>query len=515
MKRIDKERALFEQLYKSIQQPDGTVLPVGALLQRAAHKFPESTALIFNNQTISFKQLFYQSVQFGKLIAQKNIKKNERVLIFVENSPFFYVAYFAAAQLGAVVVPLNTFLTEQELEHVVHDSSPTLIITSSTLYERAQAKAQEIPILTEKDADLQSNAPDQLPSITISNHADNEMAVLLYTSGTTGLPKGVMLSSKNIMTNVLQVIARVNITDQERVFGILPLFHSFAQNICIWASFFLGCTVILLPKIDRRSIFAGLAQKPTVIVGVPALYGLFCLLKNLDFENVKYFVSGGDALPDKIRAGFEIVYGRKICNGYGMTEASPVIAADLDDVLVPTSTIGRPMVNIECTIRGDQNKELPPFAIGEIWVKGDNVMLGYYNAPEATKAIIEDGWLKTGDLGYTDDQGRIVISGRAKDLIAHKGFKIYPQEIENVLMGHPLVINVGVIGVKQEDVGEMPIAYVQVKELTDTTKHELRELCQRKLAAYKVPRDFICTVDPLPVTTTNKVDKKVLRKKHQ
>lgn len=508
-----KESALFKELYESILQPDGTVMPVGALLQRAAHKFPDSTALFYNNRPISFKQLFHQAIEYGVLLKNK-IKKNDRVLIFVENSPFFYVGYFAAAQLGAVVVPLNTFLTEQELAHIVSDSAPSLIITSTALYDRVSAQAGDVPIVTEKEIDLLAPAPDDLPLISIPNHQDSEMAVLLYTSGTTGLPKGVMLSSKNIMTNVIQVIARVQITNQERVFGILPLFHSFAQNICIWSSFFLGCTVILLPKIDRRSIYAGLAQKPTVIVGVPALYGLFCLLKNLDFEKVKYFVSGGDALPDKIRAGFEIIYGRKICNGYGMTEASPVIAAELDDVLVPTSTIGKPMVHIDCTIRGDGNKIMAPYAIGEIWVKGDNVMLGYYNAPDATKAIIEDGWLKTGDLGYTDDHGRIIISGRAKDLIAHKGFKIYPQEIENVLMGHPLVINVGVIGAKQEDVGEIPIAYVQVKEMTDSLKQELRELCQRKLAGYKVPRDFICTVDPLPVTTTNKVDKKVLRKNH-
>lgn len=508
-----KEQLLFDTLYNSIVH-NGQVMPVGALLQRAAQKFPESTALIFNNQHISFKQLFYQAFQFG-LVLKTKIKKDERVLIFVENSPFFYVAYFAVAQLGGVVVPLNTFLTEQELEHIIKDSKPTLIISSLTLYDRIHAKAHEILILTEKDADLATAVPDKIPDIIVPNHGENEMAVLLYTSGTTGLPKGVMLSSKNIMTNVLQVVARVNITEQERVFGILPLFHSFAQNICIWSSFFLGCTVILLPKIDRRAIYAGLAQKPTVIVGVPALYGLFCLLRNLDFENVKYFVSGGDALPDKIRAGFEIVYGRKICNGYGMTEASPVIAADLDDVLVPTSTIGRPMVYVTCTIRGENGRELPSYAVGEIWVKGNNIMLGYYNSPEATKAIIEDGWLKTGDLGYIDADNRIIISGRVKDLIANKGFKIYPQEIENVLMGHPLVMNVGVIGVKQEDVGEIPVAYVQVKELTDTIQQELRELCQCKLAPYKVPRDFICTTEPLPVTTTNKVDKKVLRKKHQ
>lgn len=509
-----KESTLFKQLYESILQPDGTVMPVGALLQRAAQKFPDSTALIYDNKPITFKQLFYQAVQCG-LHLERTIKKNDRVLIFVENNPFFYVTYFATAQRGAVVVPLNTFLTEQELAHIIADSAPALIITSSALLSRVTSKAGDIPVITEKDVPLSDQLTEDLPSIAIPGHSDDEMAVLLYTSGTTGLPKGVMLSSKNIMTNVIQVIARVQITNQERVFGILPLFHSFAQNICIWSSFFLGCTVILLPKIDRRSIYAGLAQKPTVIVGVPALYGLFCLLKNLDFQNVKYFVSGGDALPDKIRAGFEIVYGRKICNGYGMTEASPVIAADLEDQLVPTSSIGRPMVHIDCTIRGDGNKPLPHYAIGEIWVKGDNVMLGYYNAPQATAAIIEDGWLKTGDLGYIDDAHRIIISGRAKDLIAHKGFKIYPQEIENVLMGHPLVINVGVIGAPQEDVGEIPIAYVQVKEVTDTLKHELRELCQRKLASYKVPRDFICTIDPLPVTTTNKVDKKVLRKNHQ
>ncbi|BDC34902.1 long-chain-fatty-acid--CoA ligase [Candidatus Dependentiae bacterium Noda2021] len=509
------ERAVFDSLYQSIQV-HGAVMPVGGLLQRAAQKFPERTALVFQDKPITFKHLYYQAINFSKFLAEKGLKAQERVLLFIENSPFFYNAYFAAAQLGAVVVPLNTFLSEQELEHIINDSKPALIITTKTLVDRVNAKSHGIATITDQEVVLPTDVPSTLPDFVIEKQNENAMAVLLYTSGTTGLPKGVMLSSKNIMTNVLQVVARVGITGEERVFGILPLFHSFAQNICIWSSFFLGAAVILLPKIDRRSIYAGLAQKPTVIVGVPALYGLFCLFKNLNFENVKYFVSGGDALPDKIRAGFEILYGRKICNGYGMTEASPVIAAELEDIRLATSTIGKPMVRMECAIRDANNSvTLPPFHIGQICVKGDNVMLGYYNAQEATNAILQDGWLQTGDLGYLDESGRIVISGRVKDLIAHKGFKIYPQEIENVLMGHPLVMNVGVIGVKQVDVGEIPVAYVQVKECTDALQQELLELCRKKLAPYKIPKQFVCTVEPLPVTTTNKVDKKVLRKKHQ
>jgi long-chain acyl-CoA synthetase len=253
-----------------------------------------------------------------------------------------------------------------------------------------------------------------------------------------------------------------------------------------------------------------LQHRPTVILGIPALYGLFCLFKNLPLTQVRYFICGGDALPDKIRALFGLIYRRKLCNGYGLTEASPFISVDLDDVLEPTNTIGIPAYGIELFIKDDKENDLPPGSIGTLWVKGDNVMLGYYNAPEATKAVLKNGMLNTGDLAYIDPKGKLVIVGRKKELIISKGINIYPPEIENVLLTHPAITQAAVIGVKEDETSEIPVAFVATKEPSEALEKELVELCKRQLAAYKIPRQIIIKTE-LPTTATGKVDKKQLK----
>ena len=368
-------------------------------------------------------------------------------------------------------------------------------------------------MVTQKQMEVDGTVPIELPECDVYNLDPDEMAVLLYTSGTTGLPKGVMLSSKNIMTNVLQGLSRLKVWGNERVLGVLPLFHSFAQNACVWTPLFAGVTVILVPKIDRRYILEGLQQRPTMFLGVPALYGLLCLMKAAPIEGIKYFVSGGDALPDRIRAAFGLIYHRKIISGYGLTETSPLISVSLDDETVPTSNVGLPAYGVDVSIRDEQGKELSQGAIGQLWVKGDNIMLGYYNAPEMTAKVMKNGWFDTGDLAYLDKKGRIVISGRIKDLIINKGLNIYPQEIENVIQGYSNVLRVGVIGKRVNAEGEIPIAFVQLIKKEEDIEDKLKKLCASHLAAYKIPKQFICSTEELPLTTTGKVDKKVLRKK--
>jgi long-chain acyl-CoA synthetase len=428
-----------------------------------------------------------------------------------ENSIDFYSAYYGIVQCGAVIAPLNTFLKERELAHIIKDAQPALIVVSpqsKSLFEGVNTElGRTVPVLVYDSMAVPVDGSVQYSAYHL--HED-ELAALLYTSGTTGLPKGVMLSSKNCMTNVLQIVSRVHLTEHERILGVLPLFHSFAQNICVWSGLFLGCTVIIVPKIDRRAILAGLQHKPTLFVGVPALFGLLCLMKNAQLNTIKWLVSGGDALPDRIRAAFELVYRRKICNGYGLTEASPVISADLEDVTEPTNNVGEPLFGIRVQIRDEAGVVVPQGSIGALWVAGDNIMLGYYNESVATAKVLVDGWLDTGDLAYVDGQGKIVITGRLKDLIINKGLNIYPQEIENVIASHSNVLRVGVIG-RPDEAGEVPIAYVQIKEEEpDVTRH-LNDICTKHLATYKIPREFIVSTEDLPMTATSKVDKKVLR----
>ena len=504
------EQELFNVLYDA-SLFNNKLLCIGRLLQRAAFLSPAYIALLYKDQAISYHDLYARTVALSQLLKERGVQKNDRVLLFWENSIEFYIGYFAIAQLGAVVAPLNVFLTEPEVVHIIADSQPRLMIVSDELYARLKEKNYSLglPLIMLKDFPVAVSAQEAFEVVDLE---PEEMAALLYTSGTTGFPKGVMISSKNAMTNVLQGISRLKLglLPGERLFGILPLFHSFAQFACIWGAFFTSSTVILVPRIERRYLLEGLRHKPTIFLGVPALYGLLVLLRKAPLDSVKYFVSGGDALQDKICAAFELIYRRKICSGYGLTETSPLIAAHLKDEAAPAANVGPLVVGIQAEVRDEQGNALPAGSIGELWVKGDNIMLGYYNASEATDAVLKNGWFNTGDVVYFDEQDRLVITGRLKDVIASKGIKIYPQEIENVIMGHSLVLRVAVIGREDKAVGQVPIAYVQVREMAPGLEQELQELCRRNLAPYKIPRSFICSTESLPLTATCKVDKKKL-----
>lgn len=510
-----KERELFELVKKGITF-DGNLLYAGSMLHYAARMFGDTTTLIFQDERISFIELYQRACIGAHLLKELGVVRGDRVMICFENSPDFYAAYFAAWQTGAVVVPINTFLKEHEIRHIVTDAQPKVICTSSD--RELLFKEFGISLLTGIDMSLENALVKKFilkELFSVEPIVQNQDAVcaLLYTSGTTGVPKGVMLSSRAIVTNVAQVIARLSqvINAGERIFAVLPLFHVFAQNTCVWAPMLTGCTVILVPKIDRRLVVDALKHKPTFFLGVPALYGMLCLLRNAPLDSVKYFISGGDALPDKIRGGFALLYRRKICNGYGLTETAPVISVDLEVYTAPTGNVGKPLMDVVCAVRDEHGTNLSPGEIGELWIAGPHLMLGYYHEPEITKKVLVDGFFRTGDLGYINDRGAIVITGRLKDLIIHKGFNIYPQEIENVLLSHANVIGAGVVGVLDNDGGEVPVAFVQMRASDPLQEKELRTLCVQRLAAYKVPRSFICSVESLPTTATGKVDKKVLR----
>lgn len=515
LKKSGNEQQLYDELIAYISINNGTMMNLGQLLWFAAQKYPTNTALLCAEKSITYQELFCRASHFAQTLKKKGVKPRDRVLLFFENSIEFYIGYYAIVQLGAVVAPLNIFLKDPELVHIIADAQPTMLVASTTLLKKMEEEHihAQVPVLTEHDMDLDFTIDKQLLERVPAHLQPDEMAALLYTSGTTGLPKGVMLSSKNILTNCVQAVARLGFVKDERILGILPFFHSFAQLTCIWAPFVMGCTVIVVPKIERRYILEGLEHNPTIFLGVPALFGLMCLLRTAPVTTIKFFASGGDALPDKIRGGFELIYQRKIAAGYGLSETSPVLTADLDDITEPTNNVGRPLLGVSLEIRDEQGTVLPGQTVGEIWVKGDNVMLGYYNDPAKTSQTIINGWLDTGDLGYIGSTGKLVITGRLKDVIINKGFKIYPQEIENVILQHPDVIRVGVVGEPDENAGEIAVAYVQVKHTYEGIEQELRSLCERNLADYKVPRKFVCVAHNLPMTATGKVDKKMLRKK--
>lgn len=512
------EQQIYNNLYAELIS-DNKLIHVGLLLERASRLWPERIAVICDDQKITYGELYKRSLICADKLRVLGVKPKDRVLLFYENSLDFFIAYFAIWQIGAVVAPLNVFLQEAEFMHILADAKPTALVISDTL--KAKLTLEDIsqlpPVLGTADINQTEQQNNQNISQGLSEPSPEReldaVAAILYTSGTTGFPKGVMLSSRNIITNALQALARINGSPEYKVFCALPLFHSLPQNICVWSNTILGSTAIIISKIERRLLLKGFAYNPDIVVAVPAMYGLFALMKTIQFKQVQYFVAGGDALTDKIRAGFELVYRRKICNGYGLTETTPFIAVDFEDYTKPTNTVGLPFVGMSCEIRNEMGDCLSRGEIGILWVSGDNIMLGYYNAPEATSVVLQNGWLNTGDLAYIDQYGNIVLAGRERDLIIQKGIKIYPQEIENVLLTHPDILQAAVIGIPYGD-GEVPIAFIgaRISKTVSAEKfsEEVKKFCAQRLAFYKVPREIIIEKD-LPVTSTGKIDKKKLK----
>lgn len=514
----------YNNLYYSLTQ-DNKLVHVGLLLKRAHDKYPNNCALICDDQKIDYKNLYYQSNFFAQELLKYNINQDkdqeiDRIIIIYQNSIEFYIAYFAIWTVGAIVVPINIFSTEQEIINIIDNANPKVLIIAEQFLEKfPKLNNLNIPIISQiKIEDYDQKHEENYKKINIKERNIKDVAVILYTSGTTGNPKGVMLTSENIIINSIQGLSRFENSQNDRVYCPLPLFHSLPQNTIIWSTTIIGATAITTSKIDRHKIINNLSHNPTVIVAVPPIYGLFAKMKNLNLDSVRFFVSGGDVLSNKIRKYFELIYRRKLCNGYGLTETSPFISVDLDEYNQPTNTIGSPFWGISYQIRDENLNALDINQVGTLWVNGPNIMKGYYKNEAQTKEVIKNCWFNTGDLAYINQDGKIVIAGREKDLIKSKGIKIYPQEIENLLLTNDKVLQAAVIGKKNtsenknlESQEEYPIAFIATTEKDiDKLKNELINLTRENLATYKIPREIIIKRE-LPLSPTGKIDKKTLR----
>lgn len=516
-KKDTEEQLIYNKIYKSFYERFGCLNASGILL-RASEMFGDNEALkTASGYSITYKELYRSALKVSKEFSDIGLRPRDHILLFIENSVEFYLGYWAALISGLVVIPVNTFLHVKEVAYIIRDASPHVIIVSDrsrSVIEEAQSLYEENKsIKVFSDSILKVSLENFDESSVISHDViENDTAVILYTSGTTGQPKGVVLSAKNIVSNAMQAAARFQLltSEQETFFAVLPLFHAFAQNTCIWLPAITGSPVIVVSKIDRSAITEALKLKPTIFLGFPALYGLLCLMKRAPIDSVKLFISGADAMPDKIRAAFALLYGRKILSGYGLTEASPVVAINHLNDDRQTNNVGKPVIGIDIQIRDDIDRVLEKNRIGTLWIKGPNIMKEYYQEEEATSEVLQNGWLCTGDIASLNEVGEIIIHGRNKDLIIHKGFNIYPQEVENVLLKSSSVLRAAVIGRSDEATGQIPVAYIALKSARKNIEKELRHLCSAHLAAYKIPRSFIFRED-LPLSPTGKIDKKKLQ----
>jgi long-chain acyl-CoA synthetase len=501
-------------------------LTIASILAESAVRYADNTAVVLGELRLTYSQLWAHSLQYAAVLREKGVGPGDKVALLLPNTPHFPLAYYGALALGAVAVPVHALLKAEEIQYVLEDSgAKALVCAAPLLGEGAKgAELAGIPVLGVMDGGdasverIDSAALSATPIERFVPREPGDTAVILYTSGTTGKPKGAEISHFNIMMNVdVSAQDSFDIDQSDVVLGCLPLFHTFGQTCCMNTSFRVGATVVLLPRFDGAAALDLLVdQKCTIFMGVPTMYiGLMAAAKDSDKRpKLKSALSGGAALPLAVLEQFAEVFGTQVLEGYGLTETSPVATFNQKSFPPKPGTVGKAIWGVEVEIAKAEVDEaielLPTGELGEIVVRGHNVFKGYLNKPEATAAAIIDGWFRTGDLGTRDEEGYVTIVDRKKDMVIRGGYNIYPREVEEVLLRHPAVGQVAVIGLPDPQYGEEVCAIVvRDPEGDDVTEQELSAWAKTKLAAYKYPRRVMFT-DAFPLGPSGKVLKREL-----
>lgn len=518
------------------------------LLKNTAEKYPNKIAIHFNGKELSYKELYDSALKFAGYLQKIGIQKGDRVAIMLPNTPQSVISFYGVMMAGGIVVQTNPMYTERELAFQMKDSGAKAIVALDILFPRikkiqGETELEHIIITAIKDylpfpknlvypfiqkkqygysvkvehkgndhlfTEIMKHPALQEPIMNINFEED--LAILQYTGGTTGFPKGVMLTHKNLIANTKMCQAWLYKCreGEEIVLGALPFFHVYGMTTVMILSILQASKMVLIPKPDPEVLLKTIqSQRPTMFPGAPTMYiGMLNHpeLSKYDLSSIDSCISGSAPLPVEVQEQFERLTGGKLVEGYGLTESSPVTHANLlwDGERVKGS-IGLPWPDTLAEIRSVETGEpLPVGEIGELVVKGPQVMKGYWNRPEETQEVLKDGWLHTGDMGYMDEEGYFYIVDRKKDMIIASGYNIYPREIEEVLYEHPAVKEVVVAGVPDPYRGETVKAYIVLKEGTTVTEDELNKFARKNLAAYKVPRKYEFR-DELPKTTVGKI----------
>lgn len=498
-------------------------------IRNGAENHAERVALIFHDAEITYGKLAAGVEALAAGLRARGIKPGERIGLLLPNCPAFVGAYYAAGFVGAVAVPVNPTLKPLELEYIWRDADIRLVLTIPTLLPTAAEARKNLPGLREvlpidplqPPAEwnlFPDNSPDsetrEIPLPEIKTDA-NDCAVIIYTSGTTGYPKGAMLSHRNLLRNIEQIQARLHFQPTDRFLGVLPLFHSFAATVCMNLTLAIGATVCLMENFTPSRVYEAMQKnRLSVIPAVPAIFNAllpFGADSPSEFSALRMLVSGGAPLPASTLAALETRFRVPVLEGDGPTECSPVTSVNPLEGPRKIGSVGPPLPGVEAAIFDDENKSLPPEAVGEIVVRGDNVMLGYLNQPDATAEAMTGGWYHTGDIGRMDADGYIYIMARKKDMIITSGLNVYPREIEEVLLTHPAVKDAAVIGLPDALRGEEVVAVVIRKPDVEISERDLMRYCRERLAPYKAPRRVIFR-EVLPYGSAGKVVKRLLKK---
>lgn len=494
-------------------------------LENVAATRPAATALIYRDQRISYEDLCSRIRQCATGLSRIGVKPGDRFALVMRNSPEFIIIYYALARIGAIAVPVNFLLKPSEIRYIFDHCGIVGAAVQSRSLASVREAARELTrfnyLVCCDGAECENSTPfeDLMgtdPGPGQSTVREGDVVCILYTSGTTGKPKGVMLTHRNILSNTEACRQAIRIKREDVFICLLPMFHTFAWTTCVVLPLSLGCEVVIVESIQPFKDVAIQVRKyrVTCFIAVPPIFSAMARMpfwRPLKFLlPLRICVSGAAPLPRGVLEKFEAKFGLPLLEGYGLTEASPVVSLNPLDGVHKPGTVGLTLPTVEVKIL-ENGQEVKHGDVGEICVRGDNVMLGYYNDPAATREAIDpEGWLHTGDLGRVQHGGYIEIVDRAKDLIIVKGLNVYSREVEDVLLSHPNVAEAAVIGVPDENGDETVKAFVVPKEGRNVEKSELLRLCKEQLAPYKWPREVILA-SFLPKNSIGKVIKRELK----
>ncbi|MPY59049.1 long-chain-fatty-acid--CoA ligase [Streptomyces spongiae] len=507
------------------------------ILEETAARHRDRTAVVAGTQALTYGTLDLRSSQFSSLLAERGVHPGERVALSCTNGPFFPIAYYGILKAGAVVVPLNVLLKGGEVAYHLQDSGAVALVaavgddslplhlTAREAFE-AVGGCRELVLMDaaeQNPSGFLSELDDQDGSRRAAERDDNDTAVILYTSGTTGRPKGAELTHANLRGNA-EVSAPLFGADENRPdthLCVLPLYHSFGQTVVMNSAVRFGGTIVTLPRFEPAAALNAFVEHGiTAFAGVPTMYwGLLRALEGRPDHpgdgppapSLRLALAGGSAMPVELAKEFHARFGLHVREGYGLSETSPVASFAPPDTLPRPGSIGLPIPGVRMALIADDWTELDgPDAIGEIAISGPNVMKGYHGRPEATAAVIRDGWFRSGDLARRDEDGYYYIVDRAKDMIIRGGFNVYPREIEEALMTHPAISLAAVVGVPDPRHGEEVKAYVILHPGASFAPEDLVAWCRERMAAYKYPR-LVEVREEFPTTSTGKILKRELR----
>lgn len=479
----------------------------------SAQRHAAKTALYWGDDQFSYQSLADQSRRIAaRLVRELGVQPGDRVAIWLNNCPEFVTALFGALHAGAVVVPVNCFLKADEVAYILDDSGARVLVTEAAMREAVDRLTAGRPNLRVLPKESLSDPAAGAEAFTPAARGRDELAVLIYTSGTTGRPKGAMLTHGNLLHNVASCRKVLEAVEVDRFALVLPMFHSFMLTVCILLPLLVGGSVVLVRSLHppKNLLLEIIRHRATVLPAIPQLFRALAAVPPPPNLSLRLCISGAAPLPVDTLREFNARWPARLIEGYGLSEASPVVSLNPIRGVQKPGSIGLPIPDVEISIRDDAGRELPRGQIGELCVRGGNVMLGYWQRPEDSAQALRDGWLYTGDVGYMDADGYTFITDRKKDMLLVNGINVYPREIEEVIYQFPGVREAAVIGRPDPRRGEQPVAFVALNDGKTLDPAALLAFLKERLADYKLPRQIL-QVPALPRNATGKVLKTELR----